>query len=405
MNDSRASPGPTEASVSTQVQELRPSLAIKGGEPSVVRGWLGVPIRVWVILGSMTVLFVALYWTSLERLWKHTNPINGTKEWAHAIFVPVVGIYYLYIHLDELMKTKVKPLVGLDFTPTRFLSVGVLIAIGLVLWFAVPLLPGPFEAYGNWFKILGKGAIGLALFVALFDWGVGTLLAGLLIYTAGVSPLSNDLIKDFGMIMSVFGAVLTIGGWGIMRIAWFPCVFLLAIPPWPDTIYQKIAIPLQNIASAVGVLVMTICGIDAERNGTTMAMYRGGVKVGELNVATACSGIKSLMTFVSLGAALAFLSNRPLWQKLFITASTVPIAIFCNAMRVGGQGLLDYYVSHEWSSGFAHMFAGVVFLLPGFLMILGLIWALDKLFIDVDDEAAEEPAVKSGSPIVAEAKP
>lgn len=349
------------------------------------RGWLGVPVRAWVILGSMAVLFVALYWTSLERLWKHTNPINGTKEWAHAIFVPVVGIYYLYLHLDDLLKCKVKPLIGLDFTAGRFLSAAITAVIGAGLWFVVPKLGGPFTEYGNWFEILGQGVIGFAIVVATLDWGLGTLLSGLVIYTAGVSPLSNDLIKDFGMILSVFGAVLTIGGWQIMKIAWFPCVFLLAIPPWPDTIYQKIAIPLQNIASAFGVMVMMICGIDAERNGTTMSMYRDGTKVGELNVATACSGIKSLMTFISLGAALAFLSNRPLWQKLFITASTIPIAIFCNAMRVGGQGLLDYYVSHEWSTGFAHMFAGVVFLLPGFMMILGLIWVLDQLFIDVEE--------------------
>jgi exosortase len=283
------------------------------------------------------------------------------------------------------LKRKVKPLVGLDFTAGRFISASMVAVLGAVLWFVVPHLGGPFAANGARIEILGKGIIALAVFVTLLDWGLGTLLYGLLIYTAGVSPLSNDLIKDFGMIMTVFGAVLTIGGWEIMKIAWFPCVFLLAIPPWPDTIYQKIAIPLQNIASAVGVFVMTICGIDAERNGTTMSMYRDGTKVGELNVATACSGIKSLMTFISLGAALAFLSNRPLWQKLFITVSTVPIAIFCNAMRVGGQGLLDYYVSHEWSTGFAHMFAGVVFLLPGFLMILGLIWVLDQMFIDVEE--------------------
>ncbi len=375
--------------MSIQAQEIRPALSVQGSDYGMVRGWLGVPVRAWVMLGCMTALFVALYWTSLERLWKHTNPFNGTKEWAHAIFVPIVGVYYLYIHLDELLKTKVKPLVGFDFTPARFISAAIVAAFGAALWFGVPHLPGTFAEYAGRFAFIGKAFVGLALFIVLFDWGIGTLLAGLLTYTAGVSPLSNDLIKDFGMILSVFGAVLTIGGWQMMKIVWFPCAFLLAIPPWPDTIYQKIAIPLQNIASAVGVFVMTISGIDAERNGTTMTMYRNGTIVGQLNVATACSGIKSLMTFVSLAAALAFLSNRPLWQKLFITAMAVPIAIFCNAMRVGGQGLLDYYVSHEWSTGFAHMFAGVVFLLPGFLMILGLIWVLDQMFIDVDEEEAK----------------
>jgi exosortase/archaeosortase family protein len=101
------------------------------------------------------------------------------------------------------------------------------------------------------------------------------------------------------------------------------------------------------------------------------------------------------MTFVSLGAAVAFLSDRPLWQRLLITFSAVPIAILCNALRVSGQGLLDYYVDESWSTGFAHQFAGLVMLLPGFLLLMGVVWMLDMMFVD-DDEAPPAAAQAAG---------
>jgi exosortase/archaeosortase family protein len=83
-----------------------------------------------------------------------------------------------------------------------------------------------------------------------------------------------------------------------------------------------------------------------------------------------------------VGASLAFLSQRVLWEKLIITASAVPIAIFCNVLRVSGQGLLDRYVSHEWSEGFAHQFAGLIMIIPGFFLILLVGWILERLFIE-----------------------
>jgi exosortase/archaeosortase family protein len=113
-----------------------------------------------------------------------------------------------------------------------------------------------------------------------------------------------------------------------------------------------------------------------------------------LNVAEACAGLKSLMTFISIGAGLAFVfgKDRPLWQKLIITASAVPIAILCNVMRVAGQGLLDYYVSQEFSEGFAHQIAGLVMLIPAFFMVLGVAWVLDQIFVEEVDLATVKPA-------------
>jgi exosortase/archaeosortase family protein len=112
--------------------------------------------------------------------------------------------------------------------------------------------------------------------------------------------------------------------------------------------------------------------------------------------------MRSLMTFVSIAAAIAFLAVRPLWQRLVIVVSAVPIAIFCNVMRVAGQGLLDHYVSTAWSEGFAHSFAGVVMLIPALFLILGVAYVLDNLFVeDVDDKTALRRHLLTRSPRVA----
>jgi exosortase len=172
-----------------------------------------------------------------------------------------------------------------------------------------------------------------------------------------------------------------------MKVAWFPILFLICALPWPGLVYSKVAMPLQQLAATVAVNVLQVCGVQAIRSGTKIIMGDGvTTPLRTLNVAEACAGMRSLMTFISLGAALAFLSSRPLWEKFVITLSAIPIAIFCNVMRVTGQGLLDHYWSHDVSEGFAHQFVGLVMLVPAFFLILLVGWLLDQIFIEEAEE-------------------
>ena len=374
------------------------STSIDGTRSTNGDGWLGLSRQFWWMAGLLALCFVGLYWRGLWRLWIKTNPYDGSAEWAHAMFVPLIGLYYLYLNLDELRRQPVRPLLGFDFTRARLLSAGVALVVGLVVWKLVPRLPGPFTDYAAEISSLGFGLTLLGGTAILLDWGWASLLGALFCYAYGIWPGANDFLRDFGMVMSVFGIVLTLCGWRVMRIAWFPCVFLVCMLPWPGLLYAKLAMPLQGLSAQTGVIVMQIFGVDVEKIGTTMLMHRpGGRGDRSLDVAEACSGLKSLMTFVSLGASIAFLSARPLWQKLTITAAAVPIAIGCNALRVSGQGLLDYYGSEAWSNGFAHQFAGLVMLLPGFLAMLLIVWVLDQLFVDaLEDEPVASDLAAGG---------
>jgi len=274
-----------------------------------------------------------LFRTNLSRLWDKTNPIYGEANWSHSICVPIVGLYYLYLRRDELFAARIKPAIE----------------------------------------------------------GLPILLAGPLVLLYGIYPGQNDYIKDLAIPVTLIGLVLFTCGWQVMKYMWFPILFLVCAFPWPGLVYSRIAGPLQQLAATVAVEVLKLTGVEAAQNGTKIMIARGILPPRVLNVAEACAGMRSLMTFITVGAAMAFLSVRPLWQKLVITASAIPIAIFCNVMRVSGQGLLDKYGSQEWSEGFAHQFAGMVMLVPAFFLLLLVGIILDMAVIDVADPAASSP--------------
>ncbi len=94
-----------------------------------------------------------------------------------------------------------------------------------------------------------------------------------------------------------------------MKIAWFPIVFLVCGIPWPGLVYSKVAGPLQQLAANVAVWTLQLTGVEATVGGTKISMIGGDGNWRTLNVAEACAGMRSLMTFISVAAAVAFLSQ------------------------------------------------------------------------------------------------
>jgi exosortase len=253
---------------------------------------------------------------------------------------------------------------------------------------------------------LTAGLVVPAVLPTATSLGSVLLMEGLIVFAYGIYPGQNDYMKDLGMVITLFGVTTLLAGWEVMKVAWFPIVFLIVALPWPELVYAKLAWPLQQLAASVAVGTLRLFGVDAQNFGTRIMMVdmKGDSRL--LNVAEACAGLKSVMTFLMVAGTVAFLGSRALWEKILVALSAIPIAIFCNVMRVSGQGLLDRYVSHEWSEGFAHQFAGLVMLIPGFFMILAVGWILEKLFIEEVDKnelaiaAANAGAGKSKRTIV-----
>ena len=358
------------------------------------RAVLGLSPATWGRAAVVAGLFAAVFWPNLRRLWLKTNPITGEANWGHSCFVPLVGLYYLFVNREALMAADARPFVWGRFARPSRLAVGVaLVVAGLGMMMAARATHGAVASLASG---EGQGAAILGCLVLALDWSLAVTLSGLALYAYGIWPGQNDYLKDLGMVVTLFGVVLMLCGPGVMRVAWFPIAFLVCAIPWPGLVYSWVAEPLQMLAADVAVGVLKLTGVEAMTSGTKIVMFSGTVTTPArvLNVAEACAGMRSLMTFISLAAAIAFLSARPLWQRLAMVASAVPIAIGCNAARVAGSGLLDHYVSPQWSDGFAHQMVGMIMLLPAFVLILFVGWALDQVFI----EEADDDTVTSAKP-------
>jgi exosortase len=362
------------------------SLDYASPENQSEHGYFGVSPESWAQVGVITVLFSAVFWPNLHRLWLKTNPFTGEANWSHAVCVPVIGLYYLFVHREDLIRARATQFIwGRFLRPGRAIASAIMIASGGAIYLLTRDHNGIAFAI---VKALGASCGVLGALVLMLDWSIATMLFGLGMFVYGIYPGQNDYLKDLGMVGTLFGIVLLLCGPRVMKIAWFPIVFLICAIPWPGLVYSWVAEPLSTLAAHVAVDVLKATGVDSINSGTKIIILNADVMKPPriLNVAEACAGMRSLMTFIAVGAAVAFLSPRPLWQKVIVVASSIPIAIFCNVMRISGQGLLDHYVSPAWSESFAHQFVGMMMLLPAFFLILAVGYVLDKMFIEEADE-------------------
>lgn len=387
------------------------------------RVYLGLTGITWMRVGVIALLLLGLFWPNLRRLWLKANPFTGEANWRHTFFVPLIGLYYLYLNREALTGA---PMARLQNPQQKLLGLWAQVQLALwgVVFFAWAYYPRAFEGLGGALiegPLLGLGAASLFYVLSIRSWqsrravwwrnrlaaasegtaywfGLYTMIWGIVLYAWAIWPGQNDFFKDCAMVFTLFGVTLMLCDWWRMRILWFPILFLFCAIPWPGLVYSWIAMPLQQLAASAAVGTLRASGVEALRTGTQI-LIGDGTTVRVLNVAEACAGLKSLMTFISVAAALGFViySHRALWQRLLITASAVPIAVFCNTLRVAGQGILDQYFSHDLSVGFAHEFVGMVMLVPAFFLILLVAWILDNLFIEEVDKRGLEMTSPSGA--------
>jgi exosortase len=195
-------------------------------------------------------------------------------------------------------------------------------------------------------------------------FGLVTILGSLLVYTAGLLGAELFLTR-ISMIGVIAGAVLFVWGWTHFRILLFPILFLLLMVPLPSIIFNQVAFPLQLLASQAGEAVITTAGIPVLRDGNVLQLPSQ-----TLEVAEACSGIRSLVSLMMLAIVLGYFTERRTGARVLIAMAAVPIAIIANAARVAGTGLAAEWVSPAAAEGFFHTFSGWLMFVVAFAGLL-----------------------------------
>ncbi len=195
------------------------------------------------------------------------------------------------------------------------------------------------------------------------------------------------------MVVVLWGVVWGILGTEFLRIAYVPLLYLFLFIPWPADLYERVALPMQRAAAVGSLFILDTLGILAQRDGNVLHLYGGS-----LEVAQACSGLRLLLAFVSVAAAMAFIVDRPRWQRVVIILSSLPVALLANMTRVVSTAIALEWLGMDAAAGWFHGFAGYAMILMAFGLFSFELWFLGRLVIPEEEEGGdgESPAETAG---------
>ena len=195
---------------------------------------------------------------------------------------------------------------------------------------------------------------------------------GLVVVAGSMAMLIGGLLgaelflSRTSLIGALAGSILFLFGWQRLRVLLFPLAFLLLMVPLPAIIFNKIAFPLQLLASNVGESTINSLDIPILREGNVLILANT-----TLEVAEACSGIRSLVSLFTLGIVFGYFVDRRPWVRAAIALSALPVAILANGLRVASAGVAAHYFGPAGVEGLFHEFSGWVVFIVAFVMMLG----------------------------------
>ncbi len=272
----------------------------------------------------LTAMVVFVFWDFFESQLR--SAIKDQADWGHTVIIPLIAGYFVYLKRRDLL--------------------------------ALP------------FKTTWVGLIPVVLGVA---WYVVCWL--------GPPTLRHHNLQGAGLTLTLFGLVLLFFGFRPMTLLWFPLLYMCI---FGQTVSEKLMLyvthPMQDLTARGSWVVLNLVGVDTDRTGNILTVWDNGDPK-PLNIAEACSGMRMLMAFMALGVAMAFTGLKRFWQQATLVLLGIPTAIFVNVLRVVTLAVLSLFDSN-FAAGDFHTFVGLLWLVPAFLMYLGLQWLLRQLVVE-----------------------
>ncbi|MAJ46053.1 MAG: hypothetical protein CBC35_01985 [Planctomycetes bacterium TMED75] len=298
-----------------------------------------IELRPGGLLLSITiliVLLVALFWHFLVVQFQFVAFRPG--DWGHTLLVPFATVYLAWIDRERLMRQSVR------VSGTGFIVVG----IGIGLYGLTVLGPG-------WLHLHNARSVGIAV--------------------------------------TLCGIVLTLCGWSVLRVLWFPLLYLFVFGQFISPVaLAPVTDRLQDVATVGSRFMFELLGYDTVRTGNLLVLETP-TQSNAIDVAEACSGMRMLMAFIALGTLIAWSGLPLLWQRFLLIALAVPIALVVNIFRITMQGVLDSY-DPELTIGAAHSFLSMLWLFPALLLFLSCQWFLAGF----SPEAPADPSSEASTP-------
>jgi len=313
------------------------------------RRWGELGLHSYLKIVILAALLCVLFRSELQEvvhLWL-TDP-----SWSHGFLIPLFSLYFIHQRRREIL--------GLEYVRDPLAEL--------------------FQSHG-----LGRlpanqtrpNYLGLLLLLGILAFYVFNV----------VSPAGYAYFRPLSVIAAIGAVVLFLGGWRLVRYTWLPIAFLVFAVPLPRRYYVGLTMPMRQIAASVATALLNLVhGVDATASGVVIdIVYKGHRLEPPLDVAEACSGMRLMMAFLALGVAMAYLHYRPMWQRVVLLLSTVPIAMLCNIIRVTVTGFIYVLAEPEYTQGIYHDMLGLAMLPLAFAFYGLLATFMSSLFIEEEE--------------------
>ncbi len=261
----------------------------------------------------LIVLLIALYAPNAEKLFRHAWPL---VDYSHAPFILPVSLWLAWRKRAEIKRA------------------------------------------------LGAGENSPAL------WSLPVLVLGLLLFLFGWRQ-DYLSVTTFSLIPILFGLTGFVYGTAIVKLVWFPILYLAFLVPPPIGMLDSATLPMRHIASVGAEFVLKLLHYPITRQGLLLSV--GGH---DLFLGQPCSGFHSLITMLALGTAYVHLTRTSRLRGAILVTAIIPFALIGNISRIVVLCLITVHFGKEAGEGFFHNFSGLVVFV---VMILCLIFLNHRL--------------------------
>jgi exosortase len=286
---------------------------------------------------------------------------------------------------DEEERTPPGPPFGGLFSPHNLLPFAIIVALLVAVYFRIAI-----KLFIDWYNIpdYSHGFL-VPLFSAFLIWdkrktlstvkveqtwkGIPLILLAIAVLILGVYGVEL-FTSRFSFVLMLGGLVWTFFGRAMLRELRFPILVLLLAIPFPTIIFNQITFPLQLMASRFASQILPLLGVPVLQEGNIIQL-----PVMKLEVAEACSGIRSLMSLFTLAVFYGYFLEKTNTRRVILAIASIPIAVAANVARIVGTGLCVQYWDPQKALGFFHEFSGWVMFVVS-LCCLYLIHRIMRLF-------------------------
>ncbi len=202
--------------------------------------------------------------------------------------------------------------------------------------------------------------------------GLMVLVLSLMLYVISYAG-RIEVVPRVAFITAILGIVLYISGKNVFSQILFPLFFLYFMIPVPVSIESLVSFKLQLWVTQISSTILNILSFAVLREGNILYFANCSLEVAE-----ACSGIRSLMAFIMIGSLFGYLMHGSLLKRSFMPLFAIPLAFLVNVARVTGTGVLAHFYGSSVARGFLHEFSGIAVFIVGMVLYLIIYHLMEK---------------------------